>query len=254
MRTRWSPVILAIAAACSDGSQAITDGSVDRGGADAVVEDALVSDAPVADAPAFDAPGPDAPALVDAAVDVDAVAVPIDAAVDVDADVGSVDAAVDPADASTTSAVGCADGTREGLIDPVAFPAVAACGGSWVGDVGGASALCAAGWHVCLGSEPAVAAVTYAAATAFTGCFAIDAAQDNFICRPDCSAQVAAGVDTAANIDLAGVGASCAFQFPGAGGCLADGRIDLSENTGTGCDFSPGVTTGVVCCLTVVAE
>lgn len=252
MRTRWFAIVLAVAAACSDGSPAITDGSVDRGGADAVVEDAPVPDAPVADAPALDAPGPDAPALVDAAVDVDAVAVSIDAAVDVDAP-ALVDAAVDPGDAASTSA-GCADGTREGLVDPVAFPAIAACGGSWSGDVGGAGALCAAGWHVCRGDEGAVGAVTYAAATAFAGCFAIDAAQDNFICRPDCSAQVAAGIDTAANIDLAGVGASCAFQFPGAGGCLADGRIDLSENTGTGCDFSPGVTTGVVCCLTVVAE
>ncbi|MBK7076287.1 MAG: hypothetical protein IPH44_28750 [Myxococcales bacterium] len=246
MRTRRFAIVLAVTAACSDGSPAITDGSVDRGGADAVVDVDAGGDAAVTDAAAVDA--------LDRDADVSDVAAVVDAAVDVDADVGSVDAAVEPADAGTTGATGCADGTREGLVDPVAFPAVAACAGSWTGDVGGAGALCAAGWHVCLGSEPAVAAVTYAAATAFAGCFAIDAAQDNFVCRPDCSAQVAAGVDTAANIDLAGVGASCAFQFPGGGGCLADGRIDHSENTGTGCDFAPGVTTGVVCCLTVVAE
>ncbi|MBL8626167.1 MAG: hypothetical protein JNK64_32935 [Myxococcales bacterium] len=247
MRTRWFAIVLAVAAACSDGSPAITDASVDRGGADAAADvDALAADAAATDATSADAPGLDAAAIDAAGVS--------DAALDVDAGGGALDAAVDPADAGTTSAAGCADGTREGLVDPVAFPAVAACGGSWTGDVGGAGALCAAGWHVCRGDEAAVGAVTYAAATAFAGCFAIDAAQDNFICRPDCSAQVAAGVDTAANIDLAGVGASCAFQFPGGGGCLADGRIDLSENTGTGCDFSPGVTTGVVCCLTVVAE
>lgn len=242
MRTRRFAIVLTVTAACSDGSPAITDGSVDRGGADAVVDlDAGGDAAAVPDAASPDAAvGVDADGLTDAASEI------------VDASTGIVDAATDT-DAVPAS-TGCADGTREGLVDPIAFPAVAACGGSWTGDVGGAGALCAAGWHVCLGSEPAVAAVTYAAATAFAGCFAIDAAQDNFVCRPDCSAQVAAGVDTAANIDLAGVGASCAFQFPGGGGCLADGRIDHSENTGTGCDFAPGVTTGVVCCLTVVAE
>lgn len=245
MRPCWFAIILAVAAACSDGSPAITDGSVDRGGADAAADDAPLGDAAAPDGPAIDAPGLDAPAIdgpsvIDAAGDLDAVVVPLDAT-------------IDAIDAAGTSA-GCADGTREGLVDPVAFPAVAACGGSWTGDVGDAGALCAAGWHVCRGDEAAVGAVTYAAATAFAGCFAIDAAQDNFICRPDCSAQVAAGVDTAANIDLAGVGASCAFQFPGGGGCLADGRIDHSENTGTGCDFAPGVSAGVVCCAPIVAE
>jgi hypothetical protein len=70
--------------------------------------------------------------------------------------------------------IGCSDGTREGFMDPLVFPALAACGGAWdvpgihhdapecgreAGNTGNNSAgegcnvedLCAEGWHVCLG-------------------------------------------------------------------------------------------------------
>lgn len=159
-----------------------------------------------------------------------------------------VDAAIDaPTDAS--SSIGCADGTRDGLLSEVEFPAVAACAGTWTGDVSAGVALCAPGWHVCLGPEPALHAVTFAQATAFAGCFAYDAAQDNYVCRPDCSAQVAAGVDSATAIDLGAIGSACPYQYPTGGSCLAIGRIDAAENSGTGCAFNAAVTTGVVCCL-----
>lgn len=72
-----------------------------------------------------------------------------------------------PADAPPAPA-GCADGTREGFVDLVSFPAIAACDGYWAAPGVGAAALtdcsstndpsgsgcsianlCATGWHVC---------------------------------------------------------------------------------------------------------
>lgn len=262
---RWSILGLAVVVvACSDGGGAIvdarTDGlgvdgaaGADAAGVDGAGVDGAGVDGAVIDGAVIDGPGGDAAEIdggaVDATGQVDA-ADGVDAAVDADA-AGGVDA--DGVDAVGTTA-GCADGTREALVDAVAMPLVAGCAGAWSGDVGGAGALCAVGWHVCNGSEPALRAVTYAAAVAAPGCFAIDAAQDNYQCLPDCSAQVAAGIDTAANIDLGGVGADCPFRFPGAGGCLADGRIDAAENSGTGCDYNPAVTNGVTCCADVVVS
>lgn len=38
------------------------------------------------------------------------------------------------------------------------------------------------------------------------------------------------------------------FRVPSGGSCLTTGPIDASENNGTGRDFNPAVTTGVVCC------
>ncbi|MCC6746715.1 MAG: hypothetical protein IT371_03595 [Deltaproteobacteria bacterium] len=146
------------------------------------------------------------------------------------------------------SPIGCADGTRDGLTDPVIYPAIAACSGTWTGDVSTAGSICAAGWHVCRGKEPAVKKVTYAAASAFAGCFAFDAAQDNGACYEGCSKAVTAGVDTAGNIDMAGMGSGCPYKFAsGYASCLADGRIDSSENDGVGCNYDKRMT-GVVCC------
>jgi hypothetical protein len=150
-----------------------------------------------------------------------------------------------PTDASVPGS-GCADGTRDGLLDAVRFPGVAACAGGWTGTVDQAQSLCANGWHVCTGVEPAIGAVTYYDGLAFHGCFAFDAAQDNWACHPGCNASVAAGVDSAQNIDMAGLGADCPFQLSG-GSCIACGRIDASENSGTGCNYYVGLT-GVVCC------
>ena len=229
-----APLLALAHLACSDTTTAIVDASVDAVPADGSAGDAATPDGP---GTADDAATPDGPGAADDAATHDGQGTIEDAG---------------PPDAPPLSAIGCADGTREGLIDGVAFPAIAACAGTWTGDVSAGAPLCAVGWHVCLGSEAAVTAVSYAAATAFAGCFAIDAAQDSFVCRPDCSAQVAAGIDTADNLDMAGVGTGCRFQFPGAGGCLADGRIDASENSGTGCAFAAGITDGVVCCLGVV--
>lgn len=169
-------------------------------------------------------------------------------------DVVTVDAPADAADASIDAAPsnGCADGTREGLL-LATYPGVAACGGVWSGHVANAAALCASGWHVCTGAEPALNAVTYDDAVAVSGCFAMNAAQDNFVCYADCAAAVAASVDTAENVDMGAIGAACPYKFPSTGSCISGGRIDWSENSGTGCDFAAGLT-GVVCCADLPAD
>lgn len=141
---------------------------------------------------------------------------------------------------------GCAQGSRQGLFDRSKFPAIAACAGSWVGSVDHARGLCSRGWHVCTGREPAVRAITVDDAYGLQGCFALDAAQDDGDCHPGCLASVAAGVDTAPNIDMAGFGAGCARGRNGQS-CISGSHIEMTESSGTGCNFRPGWT-GVVCC------
>ncbi len=265
-RTAWSALWLAAFAACGQGPTAIVDAAM----FDARADGAAGDDAAPPDGPPLDGEADGPLAIDDAAVD-GAVAIE-DAAVDgavaiedaaVDGAVAIEDAAVDGAvviedaggsDGAGPLALGCADGTREGFVDPTAFPTVAACAGAWDGEVGQAGALCAPGWQVCDGSTFAVTNITFAAAIGFPGCFAFDAAHDNYVCRPDCSAQVAAGVDTADGLDMGGVGAGCRFQFPGTASCLVGGRIDASENSGTGCRYAAGITDGVVCCASIIAE
>jgi hypothetical protein len=153
----------------------------------------------------------------------------------------------------TISVTGCAAGSTAAAID--AGPdsgldggvGVAACSGTWTGDVTNAAPLCGTGWHVCNGSEPALREFTYEAATSFGGCYAINAAFDSFGCGVGCMASVEAGVDTAANVDMGAIGSGCPYKFPGSGSCLKNGRIDFSENSGTGCNFAAGLT-GVACC------
>jgi hypothetical protein len=174
-----------------------------------------------------------------------------DASVD-DASDATLDAATPPdagvtTDDASTTGEGCADGTREGLGNGTAFPDVAACQGYWVGDVATAGYVCAGGWHVCTGAEPAMKTVDYASAIAFPGCFAIDAAQDNNICYASCDAAVKAGIDSAQNVDMGAIGGNCNYKFQGSTSCISGGRIDASENSGTGCNWNPSLT-GVTCC------
>lgn len=204
---------------CNCGPELITDGGPNDAGARA--------DSGRFDAGSFDAGSLDA-GLLDSGFD----AGPLDAGASLDAGIFEA---------------GCLDGTREGFVDLQAFPLVAACAGAWTGDIANASVLCQAGWSVCDGSEPALQQRTFTEATAFPGCFPYDAAQDSFTCRPSCAAAVAAGVDTAQNIDMGGVGAGCADTFPTGNSCLGVGRIDASENSGTGCTYV-ATYAGAVCC------
>ena len=150
-----------------------------------------------------------------------------------------VDASVAPDAAS-----GCADGTREGFPDQTN---VAACGGTWVGDVATAVTLCATGWHVCDGSEPSIKAMTFNEAVTVAGCYALDVSDDNDDCHHGCAKAVASGVDNARDVDMGAVGALCPFLQSNHDSCLKSGRIDFTQNSGTGCNFAPGLN-GVTCC------
>lgn len=178
----------------------------------------------------------------------------VDAGVDAGADAGvdgGVDGGVD-AGVDAGGLPGCFDGTREGL----GRADIAACRGTWDGwiDESAAASLCAAGWHVCRGTDPQVRTVTFAEATAFSGCFAFDAAQDCYLCFSTCRGALGTitGACTvpfvATDPDMAGMGAGCRQQgeTPNSS-CLATGRLDSTTNT-TGCQFDPSRTTGVVCC------
>jgi hypothetical protein len=46
---------------------------------------------------------------------------------------------------------------------------------------------------------------------------------------------------------MAAVGADCPFRFSDGLSCMATGRIDASENSGTGCNHTD-TDTGVLCC------
>ena len=129
----------------------------------------------------------------------DGATAPVDSGADV-VQIEPTDSGVD----AGPSTSGCADGTREGL-SILTYPKVAACGGTWAGDVSNAAPLCGTGWHLCDGSEPALTAVQYTDGIAAVGCFAINAAQDNNTCNHGCAAAVEAGVDTAPNIDMGAI-------------------------------------------------
>jgi hypothetical protein len=192
-----------------------------------------------------------------ACADCDASAVVRDAATAVDTgardtgaarDVSLLDVDVPDATADAASGLGCADGTREGLLDAVTFPDVAACSGAWVGDVSNAVALCAGGWRPCVGGDLALSRIAYTDATAFGGCYAMNAAQDDEKCHPgSCTDSVNNGVDSAKDIDMGAVGGDCKWKFATHKSCLKSGRIDASENSGTGCNWYAGLS-GVLCC------
>ncbi len=170
---------------------------------------------------------------------------------DASGDAGIPDGAADAGGDDGGPMAACADGTREGL-SSTQYRGIAACAGTWSGNVATA-ALCAPGSHVCTGVEPALTALAYADALAVTGCFAINAAQDNNICYPDCAAAVAHGIDTAANVDMGAIGDACPYHYAGYASCITGGRIDFSENSGSGCDYAAGLS-GVVCCVDDVAD
>lgn len=154
----------------------------------------------------------------------------------------------------TCTTIGCADGTREGLINTSTFPSIAACAGPWSGriDESGAGALCAAGWHVC---SPAASAadrqilgtVSYAAAIAVPGCFPFNAAHDNGTCVP-CTG-------TQPSDDMGAVGANCTggHYNSNSTSCLGSGRVDadccFAYTTDHACkQNTSNPHTGVVCC------
>lgn len=128
---------------------------------------------------------------------------------------------------------GCADGTREGFVDDVAWPDIAACQATWAGDLSAAAdAVCGANFHVCTPADAELTTVNFAQATAFPGCFAYRASNDGFDgCEPlECQGNPDRD-------DMAGMGRGCLLvsgvsrapsSIPDGGAtCLADrSRID----------------------------
>ncbi|MBL8940713.1 MAG: carboxypeptidase regulatory-like domain-containing protein [Archangium sp.] len=158
---------------------------------------------------------------------------------------------------------GCADGTREGFVDDVAWPDIAACRGSWSGDLSAAAdSVCGAGFHVCTNTDSELATVRTSDALAFPGCFAYRASNDGF---DGCEPLVCQGDPT--RDDMAGMGRGCLLvsgvsrapsTIPdGGSSCLFDrGRIDAQccavSVSVPGSSRSPGcpqrTEDGVVCC------
>ena len=143
---------------------------------------------------------------------------------------------------------GCANGTREALTDPQEFPDIAACAGKWSGPVSNAHGLCAHGWNVCSSNFDIakLRRITFDDAVAVSGCFAFNAAQDNFSCIP-CTGEPLAR-------EMGGIGAGCqAHERSSDDSCITGGRIDVllpSEvSTANACQFREDVTTGVLCCV-----
>jgi hypothetical protein len=214
-------------------------GAADGGARDAAEPVAEGDDTGVTpdDAAIDESPDTDAELLDDAGDDASSAEV----------DAGDDGAAPRACDARTASAPGCASGERGGLIDVELYANVAACAGSWEGDVKNGASLCGTGFHLCRGTDLGVRTLGFEQATAFCGCFALDAAQDNYNCFDGCSEQADAGVDSYTQLDMAGVGFDCPYQFRDATGCLAGARVDATENDGYGCGFAPYLS-GVLCC------
>jgi len=247
LRGRASGVsALVLCAACSGGRSDSVGSSLGADGArdGAVVDAGAATEADGAADEGADAASPDAD-LSDGADAGDADASTADAdAPDADAPDASSDAAV--ACGASLPGSGCASGQRSGFFDVEVFPDIAACAGAWEGDVRNGMALCGAGFHVCRGSDAVVRGTTFAEASAFCGCYAFDAAQDNYTCLDGCSAQ-APQTDALDRLDMAGMGGDCPYRFVDGASCLATGRIDATENDGIGCSYDPRMR-GVVCC------
>lgn len=165
-------------------------------------------------------------------------------------------------DAGVLATAGCADGTREGFGDVARYPNLAACAGRWTGDLTdpAADALCSAGFHVCTHADTEPRVVDFVQATAFPGCFAYRASNDDF---DGCEPLVCHG--DVRHDDMAGMGRGCTpvsgASWPrtaaDAGTCLAgNARLDAQccaasvalpgQSRSAGC-LQRGES-GVVCC------
>jgi len=116
---------------------------------------------------------------------------------------------------------------------------------------------CAAGFHVCTGTEVYSRNITWAQAHTHTGCYAYNAASDCGACYATCqqlqdatlpfSVNGNSGCHNTQSPDLAGIGANCADEDPTVNGCLdGGGSINAHADAGAGCYTNKNV--GVACC------
>jgi len=131
---------------------------------------------------------------------------------------------------------GCADGSSEGL---QFLQNVSACSGSWRGHVKRARHLCSPGWRVCMAQDTKLLRhIKWQHATSIGGCYAYNAANIHGKCSR-CHTK-----------NMAGVGRHCGLYERQGESCFRKGRIDVYGlgSVDQGCNYSKGLTTGVLCC------
>ena len=149
---------------------------------------------------------------------------------------------------------GCADGTREGFTNENSFPNIAACAGTYYGNINGGDTggLCSDGWSFCDGSDIRSLSISYSDATSFGGCFAVNSASDCDACYITCESQTnlnSGGCwDASGGFDMDGVGSSCSLNS-GRTSCLASGMVRANDNAGCTWNSNGGNSrTGITCC------
>ncbi|GFS10709.1 von Willebrand factor D and EGF domain-containing protein [Elysia marginata] len=133
---------------------------------------------------------------------------------------------------------GCAGGARKGSLR---HRNVQACPGVWKGHVRNAKSLCGQGWKVCSHRDrKSIRDVSAVELFRLPGCYAYNAASRRNSCR------------RCKNSKMAGVGKDCGWVNYRHTSCLSRGRIDVfAPNMTSSCDFTPGLTSGVLCCKKV---
>ncbi|RUS86330.1 hypothetical protein EGW08_005915, partial [Elysia chlorotica] len=137
----------------------------------------------------------------------------------------------------TDNKSGCADGARS----PLMHKSVHACQGTWKGHVRNAKSLCGKGWKVCSHRDrKTLRDISSVELFQLPGCYAYNAASRRNSCRRCKSSK------------MAGVGKSCGWVSYRHTSCLSYGRIDVfAPNMTSSCDYTEGLTTGILCCKKV---
>ncbi|XP_059173767.1 neurogenic locus notch homolog protein 1-like [Physella acuta] len=130
---------------------------------------------------------------------------------------------------------GCADGTTDGL---QMHRDIQACQGAWEGHVRLGKSLCTKGWRVCSPRDQrSLQELTTYELFDLPGCYGYNAASRRNRCK-SCKAS-----------KMAGVGKDCGWVNYAHSSCLSYGRVDVFPlNVTSSCDYTPGLTTGVLCC------
>lgn len=168
--------------------------------------------------------------------------------------------------------IGCADGEREGFLEPLNFPTIAPCRATWAGDLDlratptGAACgddlgpcaapadACAAGWHICAtsGDVTELLVISGAGCRSLMGRF-VAAASHCAVSDPAC------GYPAAGQFTCPSAGLDCTQPICCGSGCDSPACIDgvwpgdTHENASDGppCGALPASTVdGVLCCKT----
>lgn len=160
---------------------------------------------------------------------------------------------------SKQSGSGCASGNAEAYYPYSNNKLVAACPGSFTGDINGiqAQAMCSPGWHVCNGADIWAAQIAKTEGDALPGCYVFNSMHDCGGCWSQCSdTPQKAGINdvfgclrSGNSHTLAGLGAACTPKdhsscLGATWGSVADSKF-ISRN---GCFVNSIANGGVLCC------